>query len=75
VSPGSHEDARCQLAKLAAAHLPGSLKALKRTLERAYAEHRSAIEDSADGSHHPAADEDAATEGEPSEEIDVEPHD
>jgi hypothetical protein len=41
----------------------------------AHAEHRSAIEDSADGSHAPAADDDAATEGEPSEEIDREPHD
>jgi len=75
MSWGSHKDIAAEaLAKLAAPHLPASLKALERAVERAHAEHRSAIEDSADGSHAPAADDDAATEGEPSE-VDAEADD
>jgi len=74
MSWGSHKDIAAKaLAKLAAPHLPASLKALECAVERAHAEHRSAMEDSADGSHAPAADDDAATEREPSEKIDAEP--
>jgi hypothetical protein len=76
MSWGSHKDIAAKaLAKLAAPHLPASLKALERAVERAHAEHRSAIEASPNGSHAPAADEDARTEGEPNEETTPEPED
>lgn len=58
---GSHKDIAAKaLKKLAGPHLPASLKALERAVERVHAEHRSAIEDLARGSSGSPEVDDAA---------------
>jgi hypothetical protein len=76
---GSHKDiAPKALKKLVGPHLPASLRALERAVERVHAEHRSAIEHMATASQ-PAADDeptapvlrpDGNSEAEPDDEAD-----
>ena len=63
------------LAKLAAPHLPVSLKALERAVKRAHAEHDAAVKTRSTAGPAAASDAQAEADGEPNGELEAEPGD